>query len=144
MFCFLKTKNVFLFWKNVFVLKKHVFFWKIRVYTKKLFLFKQKSRVLNLSQVKDLVFLWRSPLVSAPGMPCSPRNKQKRCKNTYFRILKRQHLIAFLGGQELPPPPSPQVTTRPLGPDPWPIACPGTVIIRSLTLTLIYCNIIWL
>ena len=117
--------------------KKHVFFFRNLRFIFNLLFFKQQSRVLNLSHVKDLVFLWRSPRVSAPGMLCSPRNKQKRIENTYFRILKRQHLIAFLGGQELPPPPPPQVTTRPLGPDPYPIACPGTIIIRSLTLTLI-------
>ena len=124
--------------KKRFFLKKCVFFLKNTCLYKQNYFFKQTSRVLNLSHVKDLVFLWRSPLVSAPGMPCSPRNKQKRCENTYFRILKRQHLIVFLGGQELPPPPPPQVTTRPLWPDPYPIACPGTIIIRSLTLTLIY------
>ena len=129
-----RLKNRF---EKMFFLKKWRFF-------EKTIFFKQKSRVLNLSQVLDLVFLWRSPLVSAPGMLCSPRNKQTRIENTYFWILKRQHLIAFLGGvwRELPPPPPPppQVTTHALGPDPWPIACPGTVIIRSLTLTLTILN----
>ena len=66
-------------------------------------------------------FFMKIPLVSAPGMLCSPRNKQKRFENTYFRILKRQHLIAFLGGLERVAPAAAAAGNNP---------CPGT---RPLT-----------
>ena len=61
----------------------------------------------------------------------SPPEKKYICSGVFLmhKITKKQPF----GGVSLGAPP----VTNGLGPDPCPIACPGTPIIRSLTLTLI-------